>query len=116
MPVVETQGLKKDFGGRVAVDGLNFAVEAGEMFGLLGPNGAGKTTTIRILTTLLRPSSGRAVVCGYDVVEDAAAVREQIGYVMQEITLDPRLTGRENLSLHAALHHLPRASIAPRID
>jgi ABC-2 type transport system ATP-binding protein len=84
-----------------AVGGVSFAVASGEVFGLLGPNGAGKTTTIRVLTTLLRPTAGRALVAGFDVREQSLQVRASIGYVPQAISVDGALTARENLDFYA---------------
>jgi len=108
--------LTKKFGDFKAVDGISFKVEEGEIFGFLGPNGAGKSTTMMILTTLLKPTSGRALVGGYDVMSDAKKVREKIGYVQQEISVDEFLTGRENLYLHARINQIPRNLIKSRID
>ncbi len=95
-------------GGLRAVDGVDLEVAPGEIYGFLGPNGAGKTTTVRILTTLLRPTSGRALVAGHDVVTGAAGVRRSIGVALQEAALDPLMTGRELLALQGALHGLKR--------
>jgi len=108
--------LTKEFGDFKAIDGISFKVEEGEIFGFLGPNGAGKSTTMMILTTLLKPTSGRALVGGYDVMSDAKKVREKIGYVQQEISVDEFLTGRENLYLHARINQIPRNLIKLRID
>lgn len=108
--------LTKEFGDFKAVNGISFKVEEGEIFGFLGPNGAGKSTTMMILTTLLKPTSGRALVSGYDVMSDAKKVREKIGYVQQEISVDEFLTGRENLYLHARINQIPRNLIKSRID
>jgi len=108
--------LTKEFGDFKAVDGISFKVEEGEIFGFLGPNGAGKSTTMMILTTLLKPTSGRVLVGGYDVMSDAKKVREKIGYVQQEISVDEFLTGRENLYLHARLNQIPNNLIKSRID
>ena len=94
MNAVEIQSLTKEFGQVKAVDNVSFNVEAGEIFGFLGPNGAGKSTTMMILTTLLKPSSGHALVAGFDVVTQAKKVRQNIGYVQQEIAVDEYLTGR----------------------
>ncbi|MCW3135901.1 MAG: ATP-binding cassette domain-containing protein [Canidatus Methanoxibalbensis ujae] len=90
----------------VAVDNISFSVDDGEIFALLGPNGAGKTTTLKILTTLLKPTSGHARVAGFDVVSERDAVRKKIGIVFQESSLDLRLTGRENLDFHARMYGL----------
>jgi ABC-2 type transport system ATP-binding protein len=101
---VTVSALTKTYPGPVqAVRGLSFSVGTGEIFGLLGPNGAGKTTTVGILTTLVRPTSGTAVVGGHDVIDDALAVRRSIGVVFQDSVLDNDFTGRQNLWLHARL-------------
>jgi ABC-2 type transport system ATP-binding protein len=104
---ISTRGLTRDFGRVRAVDDVDVDVVAGEIFGLLGPNGAGKTTTIKMLITLLPPSSGAAFVAGADVVRDPAIVRRRIGYVPQLVSADGSLTGRENLRLSARLYHVP---------
>ena len=114
--IVETRDLVKDFGSKRAVDGLSLSVEEGEIFGLLGPNGAGKTTTIRILTTLMRPTSGTASICGFDVLREANEVRRRIGYVMQEVAQDYMLTGREHLELQASMFHLPPRQVKQRVQ
>jgi ABC-2 type transport system ATP-binding protein len=106
---IEAEGLRREFsGGVIAVDGVDLVVAEGEIYAFLGPNGAGKTTTVRILTTLLRPTAGRARVAGHDVVSEPARVREVIGVALQEAALDPLMTGRELLRLQATLHALPR--------
>ena len=105
---IEVRGLRKCFGDREALRGLDLRVREGAFFGLLGPNGAGKTTCVGILTTLLRPDAGRARLLGLDVVEDRARVRAQLGVVFQESSLDPELTPREHLRLYARLFHLDR--------
>jgi ABC-2 type transport system ATP-binding protein len=106
---IETQQLAREFeGGITAVDGVDLEVAAGEIYGFLGPNGAGKTTTVRMLTTLLQPTGGRAVVAGHDVMKDAGAVRRKIGVALQEAALDPLMTGRELLELQATLHGISR--------
>ncbi len=113
---IETKSLTKVYGsGLTAVDNISFQVDEGEIFGFLGPNGAGKSTTIMILTTLLKPSSGNAYVAGFDVVSQAKKVRESIGYVQQDITVDEYLTGRENMLLQARLNHIPKNLIENRI-
>ncbi|HEY1626837.1 MAG TPA: ATP-binding cassette domain-containing protein [Streptosporangiaceae bacterium] len=106
---VEVHGLTKDFGGTRALDGVTFAVAAGEIFGLLGPNGAGKTTTMRILLTLLKPTEGRALVAGHDVAEHPVAVRAHVGWVPQERAVDPLLTVMENMTFMGGLYHLAPA-------
>jgi len=116
LEAIEVDSLTKEFGDFKAVDNISFKVEDGEIFGFLGPNGAGKSTTMMILTTLLKPTSGRALVGGYDVMSDAKKVREKIGYVQQEISVDEFLTGRENLYLHARINQIPRNLIKSRID
>ncbi len=109
MAAIETQQLAREFeGGIKAVDGVDLAVAEGEIYGFLGPNGAGKTTTVRMLTTLLIPTGGRAWVAGHDVVADAGTVRRKIGVALQEAALDPLMTGRELLQLQATLHAIPR--------
>ncbi|MFD5316308.1 ATP-binding cassette domain-containing protein [Streptomyces sp. NPDC127098] len=109
MPVIETRGVTKRFGATKALDGIDISVERGRVLGLLGPNGAGKTTLVRVLTTLLRPDSGRATVADCDVVEDAATLRSRIGLAGQYAAVDELLTGRENLELVGLLYHVGRA-------
>jgi len=104
------------FGEVHAVRGISFAIDEGEVFGLLGPNGAGKTTAIRVLTTLLKPSEGRAFVAGHDVVADGLAVRQAIGYVPQAISIDGALTARENLEFYGRVTGVPRRERRERID
>ena len=116
MNAIEVNSLTKKFGDFKAVDSISFNVEEGEIFGFLGPNGAGKSTTMMILTTLLKPTSGHALVGGHNVVSDAKKVREKIGYVQQEISVDEFLTGRENLYLHARINQIPKNLIKSRID
>ena len=113
---IETKSLTKSFGDVTAVDNISFSVKDGEIFGFLGPNGAGKSTTIMILTTLLKPTSGHALISGFDVFENPKQVRQNIGYVQQETTVDEYLTGRENLLLQAKLNHIPKDQIDKRID
>jgi ABC-2 type transport system ATP-binding protein len=109
MPILETQALTCRFGDLTAVNALNLTVEAGEIFGLLGPNGAGKTTAIKMLTTLLPPTSGNAYIAGYDVLHHAPQVRRLIGYVPQALSADGTLTGYENLLIFAKLYDIPRS-------
>ncbi len=106
--VITVDSLVKSFNGVVAVNDVSFDVSRGEIFGFLGPNGAGKTTTINILCTLLKPDSGRAFVNGYDVLKYKHEVRESIGLVFQDPSLDDRLTGWENLEFHAYVYHIPK--------
>ena len=116
MYAIEVNSLTKKFGNFKAVDNISFQVEEGEIFGFLGPNGAGKSTTMMILTTLLKPTSGYALVGGHNVVSEAKKVRKKIGYVQQEISVDEFLTGRENLYLHARINQVPNNQISSRID
>ena len=113
---IETKSLTKSFGDVIAVNDVSFSVNVGEIFGFLGPNGAGKSTTMMILTTLLKPTSGQALISEFDVMGNAKKVRESIGYVQQETTVDEYLTGRENLLLQAKLNHIPKNEINSRID
>lgn len=117
MHSIETSSLTKIYNSdTVAVDNISFVVEEGEIFGFLGPNGAGKSTTMMILTTLLKPTSGQAFVAGFDVSTQQKKVREKIGYVQQDITIDEYLSGRENLILQARLNHIPKDIMNSRID
>jgi ABC-2 type transport system ATP-binding protein len=108
-PAVRGTGIRHCFGDTVAVDGVDFDVPAGTVFGLLGPNGAGKTTTIRMITTLLPAAAGTIEVFGVDVARHRLAVRRLIGYVPQQLSADGALTGRENVALFARLFDVPRA-------
>jgi len=113
---IELKSLTKSFGDVIAVNDISLSIKNGEIFGFLGPNGAGKSTTIMILTTLLKPTSGQALISGFDVVTNAKQVRQNFGYVQQETTVDEYLTGRENLLLQAKLNHIPKGEIDKRID
>jgi ABC-2 type transport system ATP-binding protein len=113
---VEIEGLVKRFGSFVAVDHLTLNVRKGEVFGFLGPNGAGKSTTIRMLCGLLRPSSGRAIVAGYDVSRKPEAVRQNIGYMSQKFSLYNDLTVIENLQLFAGLYSVQAGVVKERIE
>ncbi|MCA1730661.1 MAG: ATP-binding cassette domain-containing protein, partial [Actinobacteria bacterium] len=114
---IEVEDLVREFKkGPRAVNGINLRVEPGEIYGFLGPNGAGKSTTVLVLTTLLPPTSGTARVAGFDVVREGPKVRAAIGAALQEAALDPFLTGREHVSLQAALHGLPRKERKKRGD
>jgi ABC-2 type transport system ATP-binding protein len=115
-PAIIVEGLKKHFGDVEALKGIDFEVPRGEIFGLLGPNGAGKTTAIRILSTILRPDAGRAVILGKDVVKEPEAVRYRIGLAGQFAAVDPNLTGRENLRLMGRLTHMKKERYTPRAD
>ena len=115
MSILETMALTRCFDGHTAVDALTIAVEAAEVFGLLGPNGAGKTTTIKMLTTLLPPTSGTASVAGFDIVRQAREVRRVIGYVPQLVSADGSLSGYENLLIFAKLYDIPRRERNSRI-
>jgi len=108
-PVIEVEHLTRKFNGFIAVDDVSFTVGRKEIFGFLGPNGAGKTTTINMLCTLLKPTSGRATLNGFDVASQQDAVRQSIGIVFQDPTLDDQLTARENLQFHAMLYNVPPA-------
>ena len=119
MQVIEVTDLTKRFNSKgisfAAVDQITFTVEEREIFALLGPNGAGKTTLIKILTTLLKPTSGMAKVAGFDVTKEKEKVRESIGIVFQEPALDRRLTGRENLDFHARMYGIKRGERERRV-
>ncbi|HLQ64530.1 MAG TPA: ATP-binding cassette domain-containing protein [bacterium] len=115
-PAIDTTRLTRHFGPLVAVDAVTIAVPASTIFGLLGPNGAGKSTTIKMLTTLLVPTSGTAHVAGADIVRDAPRVRERIGYIPQMLSADGELSGFENLLISAKLHHVASAERQTRID
>ena len=112
---IETSGITKRFDEVNAVNKISISVKPGELFGLLGPNGAGKTTLISMLSTMIEPSGGSALVWGYNVMKDADAVRQNIGVVFQDTTLDDRLTGRENLDLHGRLYGLDGKTRKERI-
>lgn len=115
-PVIETHGLTKRYGELVAVDRLDLAIGAGEVFGLLGPNGAGKTTTILMLLGLSEPSGGTARVLGLDPFRDPLGVKRQVGYLPDSVGFYPELTGRENLRYMARLNRLPVDLAEPRIE
>ena len=113
---IKTESLTKTFGKITAVSELDLEVEEGEIFGLLGPNGAGKTTLISMLCTILKPTSGRDWVNGFDIVKEPGKVRKSIGIVFQQASVDDLLTGRENLALHNLLFEVPKAVRKQRID
>ena len=116
MHAIKVDSLSKHFQKFKAVDNISFQIEQGEIFGFLGPNGAGKSTTMMILTTLLKPTSGNASVQGFDVVTQAKKVRENIGFVQQEIGVDEYLTGRENLIFQSRISQMPKEKVNSRID
>jgi len=114
--IIEVENLVKKFGQLVAVNSISFTVAQGEIFGFLGPNGAGKTTTMNILCTLAKPTSGRATVDGFDVVRQQSKVRQSIGLVFQDRSLDERLSALQNLSFHAMVYHVPASIRGQRIE
>jgi ABC-2 type transport system ATP-binding protein len=114
MSVIETHGLTKKYGKITAVDDLNISIEKGEIFGLLGPNGAGKTTIIKMLATLLEPTSGSASVNGFDIKKQPDKVRQSIGIIFQEPSSDELLTGYENIKLYAMMYGLSKDQIQKR--
>ena len=111
---IQARELTKRFGEFTAVDHVSFEVSGGELFGLLGPNGAGKTTLSRMLTTLIVPTSGQALVAGYDVTRDASRVREAIGVIPQALTSDLDLTGWENVDIYGGFYGLSRRRVRRR--
>jgi ABC-2 type transport system ATP-binding protein len=115
-PAVEIHGLTRKFGELVAVDNLDLTVQAGGVFAFLGPNGAGKTTTIKMLTTLLKPTSGSLKLCGYDVVAQPDQARRCLGIVFQDPSLDSELTALENMDLHGVLYGVPREERRERCE
>ncbi len=114
--IVKVEGISKSFGQLKAVDNVSFEVKRGEIFGFLGPNGAGKSTTINMLTTMMRPTSGKATVCGFDVHSQATDVRRNVGVVPQEYTADEDMTGYQNILLCADLYGLPRSDSKPHAE
>ena len=116
MDIVNTDSLTKKYNSLVAVDNVSFSVEKGEIFGFLGPNGAGKTTTIKMLTTLLFPTSGSATVAGFDIIKQRNKVRKNIGVVFQEPALDFKLTGKENLDFHARMYGMNSIKRKKRVE
>jgi ABC-2 type transport system ATP-binding protein len=114
--IIEVEDLKKSFAGLQAVSGISFSVRQGSICGFLGPNGAGKSTTIKMLTTLLRPTSGTIIIDGHDPTRDPHAVRRAIGVVFQDPSLDEDLTARENMELHGVLYGIPRSMRRARIS
>ncbi len=116
MYAIETTNLTKKYKTLTAVNNLNLKVEKGKIFGLLGPNGAGKSTILSMLCTIVNPTSGSATVNGYDIIKDSAKVRQSIGIVFQSISVDDRLTARENLRFHAMLYDVPSKIMGGRIQ
>lgn len=114
-PVVRVSALTRKFGNVTAVDRVSLTINKGEIFGMIGPNGAGKSTLIKMLTTLLPPTSGSATIVGYDIVTQPAAVRRHIGYVPQLLSADGSLTGYENMLLSARLYGVPLREQKERI-
>jgi ABC-2 type transport system ATP-binding protein len=114
--VIQVQNLTHRYGGRVALSNVSFEVRKGEIFGLLGPNGGGKSTLFRILSTMMVPTAGRALIAGHDVVRDPAAVRRQVGVVFQTQSLDKALTVEENLRAQGHLHGLRGAVLGERME
>jgi ABC-2 type transport system ATP-binding protein len=113
--VIRVEGLVKRFGDFTAVDNISFDVREGEIFGFLGPNGAGKSTTIKVMSTLLQPTSGRVEVAGQDVTKNPDDVRAALGIVFQDNSLDVALTAQENLDFHCMMYHIPRGERKQRI-
>jgi len=114
--IIKVENLVKKFGELVAVDNISFSVTQGEIFGFLGPNGAGKTTTINILCTLSKPTSGQATIAGFDVVRQQSQVRQSIGLVFQDPSLDERLSGLQNMRFHALVYNVPASVREQRIE
>jgi ABC-2 type transport system ATP-binding protein len=114
--IIEVEHLVKSYAALRAVDDVSFSVDQGEIFGLLGPNGAGKTTTINILCTLTKPTSGRASINGFDIVRQQSQVRQCIGLVFQDPSLDDRLTALENMDFHARVYNVPASVRKERIE
>ncbi|NJP11164.1 MAG: ABC transporter ATP-binding protein [Leptolyngbyaceae cyanobacterium RU_5_1] len=113
---VSLHNVCKTYTKALVVNDLSFEIKAGEMFGLLGPNGAGKSTTIRMITTLTKPTQGHILVAGYDVVRNPLQVRQHIGVVLQQLSVDADLTVWENMEFHGRLHHIPRSKRQQDID
>jgi len=113
--VIEVKDVTKKFGSITAVNDISFKVDAGERFALLGPNGAGKSTTIKMLTTLLRPTSGKLLLNGHDVIKDQDAARKSFGIVFQDPSVDTEMTAYENMQLHGILYNIPKDVLDSRI-
>ena len=115
-PIIAAEDVVKRFGEITAVDSISFEVKAGEIFAFLGPNGAGKSTTISMLTTMLRPTSGKLMLNGHDVTKEQDSARKSFGIVFQDPALEEELTAYENMVIHAVLYHIPKAERAGRIE
>jgi ABC-2 type transport system ATP-binding protein len=113
---LRAEGLRRQFNGTTAVEGLDLVIKKGEIYGFLGPNGAGKSTTVRMLCTLLAPTGGRATVAGHDLATEPGAVRLRIGAALQDVALDPKQTGTELLRLQGLLYGLPKRAIDRRVQ
>ena len=114
--MIETDNLRRSYGSKEALHGLTLRVAPGELLGFLGPNGAGKSTTVKILTGMIKPDGGRAIVAGFDVVREPLAAKQRIGYVPESAALYESLSAREYLDLIASLHHLPGEATRARIE
>jgi ABC-2 type transport system ATP-binding protein len=115
-PAISAQDLTKKFGDHAAVDGISFEVKKGEIFAFLGPNGAGKSTTIKMMTTMLRPTSGKLMLAGHDVTKERDNARKAFGIVFQDPSLDEELSAYENMDLHGVLYGIPKAERAKQIQ
>src|SRR5476651_2150280 len=114
--IITAKDVVKTFGDVRAVDGISFDVKAGEIFAFLGPNGAGKSTTISMLTTMLRPTSGKLTLNGHDVTKDQAKARQSFGIVFQDPALEEELSAYENMQIHAVLYGVPKKDQKPRME
>jgi ABC-2 type transport system ATP-binding protein len=114
--MIDVVSVTKKFGDFTAVNNISFSVKPGELFGLLGPNGAGKSTTIKMLTTLLRPTAGKLMLNGHDVVKDQDAARKSFGIVFQDPSVDTELTAYENMEIHAVMYGVPKAEVTGRVQ
>lgn len=114
--IIEVKNLVKKFDSTVAVNDISFKVKRGEVFAFLGPNGAGKSTTIKMLTTLLNPTSGKISLNGFDAIKEKNKVRDSFGIVFQEASVDEELTAKENMEFHAVLYKIPKAERKEKID
>src|SRR5580765_4602852 len=115
-PIIKAEDVIKTFGEIKAVDGISFEVKPGEIFAFLGPNGAGKSTTISMLTTMLRPTSGKLMMNGYDVTNEPASARKSFGIVFQDPAVEEELTAYENMELHGVLYGVSKKQLRKRIE